>query len=63
MKPRKASSLHPRLTIRAFRRPWCEIASRNLGRWLIAIALVYGGAALMPSLARFPINRHTETSR
>jgi hypothetical protein len=36
------------LIVRAFHRPWFNTAGRILGSWLIAIALLYGGAALVP---------------
>jgi len=42
------------LTVRAFRRPRFDIAARILGSWLIAIALLYGGAALVPTRKRPP---------
>jgi hypothetical protein len=42
------------LTMRAFRRAWFDIAGRILGSWLIAIALLYGGAALVPLRERPP---------
>lgn len=36
------------LTLRAFWRGWFPIFGRILGSWLLAIGLLYGGAALMP---------------
>lgn len=36
------------LGARGFYRPWFDAAGRILGSWLIAIALLYGTAALMP---------------
>ena len=36
------------LTARAFRRAWFHTGARILGSWLIAIGLLYGGAALLP---------------
>jgi hypothetical protein len=36
------------LTARGFRRRWFEFCGRILGSWLIAIGLLYGGAALLP---------------
>lgn len=36
------------LTLRAFRRGWFAIFARILGSWLLAIGLLYGGAALLP---------------
>lgn len=36
------------LTVRAFWRTWFPIPARILGSWLIAIGLLYGGAALVP---------------
>lgn len=36
------------LSLRAFRRGWFDIAGRIAGSWLIAIGLLYGGAALLP---------------
>jgi hypothetical protein len=36
------------LSLRAFRRHWFMIAGPILGSWLIAIGLLYGGAALLP---------------
>lgn len=42
------------LTVRAFRQPWFGIAGRIAGSWLLAIGLLYGGAALMPGPQRMP---------
>ena len=50
------------LTVRAFRRAWFDIAGRIFGSWLIAIALLYGGAALVPLRER-PAPPPEETSR
>jgi hypothetical protein len=36
------------LSLRTVRRAWFEVASRIFGSWLIAIGLLYGGAALLP---------------
>jgi hypothetical protein len=36
------------LSLRAFRRGWFAIFGRILGSWLLAIGLLYGGAALVP---------------
>lgn len=36
------------LTLHAFRRGWFDLAGPILGSWLIAIALLYGGTALLP---------------
>jgi hypothetical protein len=36
------------LTVPAFYRAWFDTAGRILGSWLVAIALLYGGAALLP---------------
>lgn len=36
------------LTVRAFERIWFELAGRILGSWLVAIGLLYGGAAFAP---------------
>jgi len=36
------------LSLRIWRRKWFDIAAPILGSWLIAIALLYGGATLLP---------------
>jgi hypothetical protein len=36
------------LTLRAFQRGWFAIFGRILGSWLVAIGLLYGGAAVVP---------------
>ncbi len=38
------------LTLQAFRRRWFAIFGRILGSWLVAVGLLYGGAALLPVL-------------
>jgi hypothetical protein len=42
------------LTVRAVRRSWFDIAGRIFGSWLIAIAMLYGGAALVPPHRQAP---------
>ncbi len=39
------------LTVRAFQHTWFNLAGRILGSWLIAIALLYGGAASLDTVA------------
>ena len=36
------------LTVRAFRQHWFSVFGRVFGSWLMAIGLLYGGAALVP---------------
>ena len=36
------------LTVRAFRQHWFNVFGRVFGSWLMAIGLLYGGAALVP---------------
>ncbi len=42
------------LTLRAFRQRWFAVFGRILGSWLLAIGLLYGGAALLPKRAPPP---------
>ena len=53
------------LTLHAFRRGWFAIFGRILGSWLIAIGLLYGGAALAPIVkpAPPPTNTMQESTR
>ncbi|MEW5420831.1 hypothetical protein [Amorphus sp. 3PC139-8] len=50
------------LTVRGFRRPWFSIPARILGSWLVAIGVLFGGAALLarPPLPELPPAQPTE---